>query len=245
MLQTDDGHPIEPAAHHWLWLQLLCDESIKRLIIIAPPESAKTTWAISAYIGCRVGFWPEQSIIIGSVSGPVAEKRSMSVRTIVTDEAWQQTFPNITPVISKEGLKWRGDEWSLAPKGRPYPGRLHPTLAAYGTGGSVIGSRADLVLADDLLDFDNTRTQHQRDLVTTWTHNSLLSRRKSKRGRAVVIGTAWHHDDLYQRLIRGGNWVVCRMQLESDSPQVYATITYPDNFAGAMLGEPLAAATVG
>lgn len=241
-LTTDDGVPIAPAAHHWLWLRLLCDERIKKLLIIAPPESAKTTWAVSAYIGCYIGFHPERSVIIGSTSGPVAEKRSLSLRAMVESSNWQATFGDVLPVRAAKGLKWDTAEWSVAPKGRPHAGRLHPTVAAYGTGGSVIGSRADIVLADDLLDFDNSRTSYQRGLVESWFHNSLLSRRKSQVGRVVVIGTSWHHEDLYSKARREGGWVVCHTPLLSDSPDVYATLTYPDDWQHEHLGEPIARA---
>jgi hypothetical protein len=242
-LTTDDGTPITPAAHHWLWLKLLCDRRIRKLMIIAPPESAKTTWAISAFVGCSIGFWPEQSTIIGSTSGAVAEKRSLSLRAMVESDRWQATFPDVRPVKATAGLKWSTEEWSLAPDGSPHAGRLHPTVAAYGTGGSVIGSRADLVLADDLLDFDNSRTEHQRTTVETWFHNSLLSRRKSRVGRAVLIGTAWHHDDLYAKARREGGWVVCHIPLLSESESVYAMLTYPDDWPHERLGSPLANAS--
>lgn len=241
-LQDDDGIPIKPAPHHWLWLRLLCDERIKKLLIIAPPESAKTTWTISAYLGCRIGFYPEQSVIIGSVSGPVAEKRSMSLRALAENQEWQECFNNVLPVRSREGLIWNTTEWSLAPDGKPFPGRLHPTVAAYGTGGSVIGSRADLVVADDLLDFDNSRTAHQREFVEHWFHNSLLSRRKSRVGRVIAIGTSWHHDDLYARSRRDGSWVVCHIPLLSDSEDVYANLSYPDDWPYGVIGERLSGA---
>lgn len=235
-LRTENGTPIQPAPHHKLWMKLICDERIKRLLIIAPPESAKTTWVVSAYCGLYMGVWPQRSIIIGSVSGPVAEKRSMSLRATVEDENWKTTFPGLRRV---HGLPWRTHEWSLAPDGIPHPGRLHPTLAAYGTGGSVIGSRADLVIADDLLNQENSRTPGSRAFVEAWMHQSLLSRRKSGTGRAVVIGTAWHHDDLYANLKRAGGWVVCHVPLLSESERVIATLTYPDEFEGEMLGKPV------
>lgn len=231
-----------PAAHHWLWLSLMCDESIRKLLILAPPESAKTTWTISAFVGTYTGFYPERSVVIGSTSGEVAQKRSMSLRTTVETEAYRLTFPNVLPVKSAQGLKWAPNEWSLAPGGIPHPGRLHPTVAAYGTGGSVIGSRADLVIGDDLLDFDNTRTAHQRDTVSQWIHNSLLSRRKSRTGRVVMIGTAWHHADYYMQAEKEGGWVICRVPLLTEGDKFYAYITYPDGWTGNVLGEPVAGA---
>jgi len=238
-LATDDGYPIMPADHHWLWLRLMCDERIKRLLIIAPPESAKTTWTITAYVGTYIAYYPQRSVIIGSTSGDVAEKRSLSLRTSVESQIWRDTFPGIVPVKSHKGLKWEQDQWSIAPNGIPHAGRLHPTVAAYGTGGSVIGSRADLLIADDLLDFDSSRTALQRLFVETWFHNSFLSRRKSKTGRAIVIGTTWHHSDLYAKARRDGKWVVCHMPQLSETSNVYAFLSYPDNWPYEVLGDPI------
>lgn len=243
-LTDDQGIPITPADHHWLWLRLMCDDRIKRLLIVAPPESAKTTWTISAFVGAYIGFYPERSVIIGSTTGKVAEKRSLALRTAIESAGWAKTFPGIRPVKSSQGLKWSTDEWSLAPNGEPHPGRLHPTVAAYGTGGSVIGSRADLVIGDDLLDFDNSRTAHQRRTVELWLHNSLLSRRKSRTGRAILIGTAWTHDDLYAKARSEGKWVICHIPLLSPGREVYANLTYPDKWPFETIGEPLAQANV-
>ena len=240
-LSNDNGIPLQPAAHHWLWLNLLCDTNIKKLLIIGPPESAKTTWAVSAYLGCKIGFYPEQSFILGSSSGPIASKRSLSLRTMTQSSEWQATFPNI---LRANGMLWDSKEWSIAPDGQPTDGRLHPTVAAYGTGGSIIGSRAGEMLADDLLDFNNTRTQHQRDLVKEWFHNSFLSRRKSGIGRVIIIGTAWHPGDIYSITRREQGWVVCHIPLLSETNEVRATLTYPDNWPYPMLGEPIANAVL-
>lgn len=230
-----DGRPIEPAAHHWLWLRLICNHDIKKLLIIATPESAKTTW-LMAYLGCSIGCWPEWPRIIAAVSGPVAEKRSLAIRTATTSPQWRTTFPGVQRA---GGMKWETTEWSMAPDGQPKRGRIHPTVFAVGTGGSIIGSRARELFADDILDFDNTRTAHQRDTVDTWLHNSFLSRRSARIGRVVIIGNAWHHDDSHARIRRRGDWVVCHTPLLSEGSQVYADISYPDDFTGERLGKPV------
>lgn len=238
-LQDDQGHPLLAYPHHSLWVDLCCDDSISKLLVIAPPESAKTTWTVGAFVGCRIGFYPEQSIIIGSVAEGVAEKRSLSLRGMVETDGWKATFPDILPVKAGRGLKWDTTEWSIANRGIPTPGRLHPTVTAYGMGGSITGSRGDILLADDLLDFDNTRTQHQREEGEKWFHNSFLPRRKSRVGRVIVIGTAWNPGDIYSKIRLDGSWVVVHTPLLSETEDVYANITYPANWQGRIIGEPV------
>ncbi len=239
-MQTDDGLPITPAAHHWLWLRLICDMEIKKLLIIGTPESAKTTWML-AYAACVIGFHPEWPGIIAAVSGPVAEKRSQALRNLIESAEFAETFPTVRPA---EGMPWKTHEWSVAEEGRPHAGRLHPTVSAYGTGGSITGSRARWLIADDILDYDNTRTQHQRNLVDTWLHTSLLSRVTADTGRVRMIGNAWHHDDAHARLRRSEDWVTCHIPLLSEGKAVRATITYPDDYAGRPIGAPVGGAVV-
>jgi hypothetical protein len=165
----------------------------------------------------------------------------MALRTMVTSSQWRTTFPGILPA---KGMKWETTEWSLAPLGTPRRGRIHPTLGACGQGGTITGARAREAVADDLLDFDNTRTAHQRVLVDNWLHNSFLSRVLARIGRVITIGTMWHHDDAYARIRRAGNWVVCHVPLLSEDSNVYANIWYPDNYRGERMGEPLSQAEI-
>lgn len=236
LLVDDAGVPIAPATHHRLWLELLCDWSIRKLLILAPPESAKTTWVVSAYLGCRIGLFPEQNVILGSATGPIAEKRSLSLRAMVTTPDWQALFPDVLP---DKRMSWEQTNWSLAYGGASHPGRLHPTVSAYGTGGSITGSRGDELVADDLLDFENSRTPGGRALVEAWTHNTFLPRRKSGSGRVVMIGTAWPGGTIYDKAKTEGDWVVCHTPLLSEDERVYALVTYPDGYEGRTLGEPV------
>src|SRR3989304_4508244 len=88
----------------------------------------------------RLGGPPAQrSVIIGSSSESVAEKRSLALRTMAQTAEWQATFPGVERA---RGMKWDSVEWSLAPNGLSTPGRLHPTIAADGTGGGGRGRRA-------------------------------------------------------------------------------------------------------
>ncbi|MCP5019883.1 MAG: hypothetical protein GY938_32050 [Ketobacter sp.] len=239
MRDDETGLPIEPAAHHWLWLRLMCNTDIKRLLIIATPESAKTTWMI-AYTACMVGFFPQSPGVFAASSNPVAKKRSVAVRTLTESDAWRQSFPGVIPA---RGMSWQQDEWSMAPDGNTTPGRVHPTVSAYGTG-SIEGSRAKWLVGDDLLTYENTRTAHQRNVVNTWFHASFLSRVLAKVGVVRIIGNAWHHDDTHAKLRRSEGWVTCHMQALSESKECYATITYPDDWQGERIGEAVAKAEI-
>jgi hypothetical protein len=231
LAMTDDsGYPIIFSDHHDLWLELICDDTIKRLLIIAPPDSAKTTVVI-AYLAAWIGFHQTLSAIVSSVTDDVATKRSVSVRNLVTSDVYRMIFPKVIP--SKN--EWEQNGWSVNNRFTwGGGGRLHRTMSAYGTGTSIVGSRADLLIGDDLLDFDNTRTSHQIDLINKWFYNSFLSRCKGgvHPGRVVLIGTSWNASDLLGSIRReNGDWIVCHMPMLDESGNgFHATLSYPDGW---------------
>ncbi len=235
-LKNEDDMPITPARHHRLWLDFLCNEDIKRLMIIAPFGSAKTTWTLLAYVGCYVGVFPERATIIACNSGDTAVKRSLALRSGVLSDDFKLTFPDLEPDPS---MQWQVDKWTLRRKGVPSANRVDPTLTAYGAGGAVIGSRGDLIIPDDLLDYKNTRTPHLRQETTNWLHSTLLSRQRNEKSRVIAIGTSWSIDDYYAKAKKEGGWVVVHMPMLSETDDFFATITYPSNFIGRTMGEPI------
>jgi hypothetical protein len=124
----------------------------------------------------------------------------------------------------------------------PVPRPLHPTIAAAGTGGTIEGGRGDEVVgrrpAQPIREPEPDGAQEGRGLGARVA--PLAS--KGEVGRAVVIGTSHHPDDYLSHIRAAGDWVVCHMNLLGDGPDVYATITYPDDVDWNRLGEPVAGA---
>jgi hypothetical protein len=75
-----------------------------------------------------------------------------------------------------------------------------PTLNSLGLFGSCAGLRADLIIADDIIDSEVCAFRRQRDRVHRWFLSELTPVLESD-GRLIVVGTRKHHDDLYSRLI--------------------------------------------
>lgn len=214
LLLTDDNkRNLVPAIHHKLWIEYAIDENVKRLLIIAPPGTAKTTWLVSAFLGYYLGIFPDRHTIIGSVDDATAEKRSLSLRSMVESEKWRAVFPGIEPDHNR---KWEQKEWSIGTRA----GDLHPTMRSYGTGASITGSRAELLLGDDLLDYNNTRTPGMREVVRNWFDNSFLSR-LTPDGRAIIIGTSWNAADIYADLRKLLSWTIIHMPLLSEAEDGY------------------------
>lgn len=237
-METEDGRPITPFSHHNLWLELWCNQDIKNLLIIAPPESAKTTW-LAAYVAVNIAFWPERPRIYAGSAGVVATRRALAIRTLLERPELQEVFPGLQRT---EGMAYEAHQWSLSFGGQAHPGRIHPTLSSYGADGSITGSRAQEAVGDDILNEKNTRTAYMREQIYKWFHLSFMSRVMAQSGRALLIGNAFHADDLYQRLKKAGGWVVVTMPMLSETAEYYAQIYYPPEYAGEKLGEPISEA---
>lgn len=236
LLQTERGVPLVPEPFHLLWLHLLTDPTIKDLMIVGSPGIGKTLWIV-AYLLALIAANPESPIIFASTTGSVASQRSQAIRQLVEGERFRWIFPDIQ---AAQGMRRAVDEWSVAPDGKPFDGRIHATMRAYGTGArGMIGARAKVIIGDDLIDNESSRSPTRRAEARRWFHNSLYTRR-SAGGLVRVIGNVWHSDDLHAHLARSENFVTCRIPLLSDGPNVYATLTYPDDYTGVPIGTPVA-----
>ena len=201
----DCGRPLGPAEHHRRWIELLCDDTIKRVLLIAPPGHAKSTWASILYPAWLVGRRPDVNIILVSNTAEQAHLFSVAVRgTIEANEAHREVFPHLRPDRTRG---WSESEWFVQ---RSEATNKDSTMTALGVGGPIIGRRANLIIADDPCDQENTATEAQREKLKAWFRQSLLSR-LNPGGRVVVIVTRWHHDDLAADLIASGDYTVVHM----------------------------------
>lgn len=76
------------------------------------------------------------------------------------------------------------------------------TISCVGVGGPVVSRHYDVILADDLIDEENSRTEGQREKVREWFWRSLMPTLEPH-GRIHVLGTRYHFADLYGVLIEG------------------------------------------
>lgn len=188
-------HGWKAESHHKKWVKALEDESIRRLLIIAPPASAKTTWVGVAYPGWKLGKNPNMHLGYVTYSDVVSFGRSTAVRDTLMTPRYQAVFPGIEP---DEGKGWSQSHWYVK---RRDTGDVHPTFRACGLLGSIIAFRWDELICDDLCTQGNTQTDYLRDQSWAWWEQTLLTR-LAPGGRVVYIGTRWHEDDLPSRLMQ-------------------------------------------
>jgi len=100
--------------------------------------------------------------------------------------------------------KWDEFEIEVLPRTKPYK---EPSIACCGCDATIVSRHVDVIIADDLIDEENSRTRYMREKVRTWYYQTLepcLEPPDSEvehRGEYHRLGTRYHYDDLYGHLI--------------------------------------------
>lgn len=91
-----------------------------------------------------------------------------------------------------KSLKWNEDEVEIT--GRSL-GIKEASVTAVGVGGNLVSQHYSMIIADDLMNLENSATRYQVDKVIDWWKRafSLLD----YDGEMIIIGTRWSYYDLY------------------------------------------------
>ena len=94
--------------------------------------------------------------------------------------------------------KWTDREIVVGPR---TTAAKEATVTCVGVGGPVASRHYDLIIADDIVDEENARTEVQREKTKTWYYKTLVPCLEPH-GRLFLLGTRYHYLDLYGHLIR-------------------------------------------
>lgn len=180
--------PIESVVviHHRVMLAAI-QETIERddgrLIIQAPPGSAKSSYASVVATSWAMGRFPGISCILASYALPIARKHSRRAQQICRTADFSALWPE-RPTLAK-GVK-AAHEWHLTNGSEFF---------ANGILAGITGYRADVIVADDLIaGREEAESATIREKTMEEYRDSLETRLKPG-GSVVVINTRWHQED--------------------------------------------------
>lgn len=81
------------------------------------------------------------------------------------------------------------------------------TISALGASGAVVSKHFDIIIGDDLVGFENARTEAQRKVLKEWFYSSLYPTLEPD-GEIHILGTRYSPMDLYENLIKSKNYKV-------------------------------------
>jgi hypothetical protein len=184
------GNRIELAPMHVAWHELMGEH--KRLVLWAAIEHGKTSQLSIARVLWEIGNDPSLRVLILSNTHAQAVKISRTIASYIEEsEALHEVFPNLRRT-ERASEPWQPLSGQITVR-RPTIAK-DPTISIAGVHGNFLGARFDLVVVDDVLDFENTRTEAQRKQLIDWLQATVHGR-ITARGRMWVAGTAFQPSD--------------------------------------------------
>ena len=199
-------YKVAPFHKDWINFRL----SSKETLILGPRGHGKSTVLTVSY-----GLWratANHDLRILEVSNThdqaVAFLREQRGH-IETNDIYRACYGDMTPPPALiEKRKWTEKEITFPRKKI----MKEATITAVGVGGPIIGRHYDIILLDDVVDDDNSRTEHQRQKLLTWYRKVLLPCLEPN-GEIHAIGTRYHPMDLYGHFLKEAD--LYRLDLET------------------------------
>ncbi len=156
---------------------------------------------------------------IGSIAfslWKIIQNRNIRILIVSNTETQAQAFIREirahlegNPKLSELFGGFKSDKWTeteLFVSGRTSVNK-EGTITALGASGAVITKHFDVIIADDIVDFENARTELQRKKLSEWYRTALLPTLEPH-GELHILGTRYHPNDLYQEVMNGGQYNV-------------------------------------
>jgi len=107
-----------------------------------------------------------------------------------------QTYLELYGQMYDKNMKWNETEIEVMGRGL---GSREATVTAAGVGGNLVSQHYSLIIADDLVNLENSSTRYQANKVIDWWKKafSLLD----YDGEMLVIGTRWSYYELYSYML--------------------------------------------
>jgi phage terminase large subunit-like protein len=203
------GRPIQQAKVH-LELQQFLSHHPKALIEL--PRDHGKSFQVCARLVWELGRNPGLRVKVVCATGAIAAERSRFLRAaIATNDFVRHVFPNLVP-----GEPWSADRFAVE---RPSEA-IGPSVAAYGVGAGSTGTRADLLVCDDIVDVRALHTKSERDRVADYFHDNLMNLLEPD-GRFWGLFTPWHADDLNSRLKKNEAFALFRRAIGDNLEPVW------------------------
>lgn len=177
--------PFEQQWFHREWQHAWCTH--RRVVFHGATGFGKTEQVIYHLIW-RMGRQPSIRILLLGKQQENAKKLLRKIRRqIESNPMVQMVFPALKP-----GAPWTDDRLRVDGAGLD---TTTDTIETYGLDSSPQGARADIVLADDVVDFENSLTEYQRKKLIAFIDQAIRTRLTTT-GQFFMLANAWHEEDV-------------------------------------------------
>lgn len=187
---------------HWDIIQHISDNP--NTIDLAPRGHGKSTVGDVDFCITKILRDPNIRILIGSKTDTQAKAFLKEVRShFESNDTLKRVFGVWKPKAGSE-FPWNDGEFTV---NRRTIIKKEATLTALGASGAVVSKHFDIIIGDDLVGLENARTEGQRKKLNEWFY-SALKPTLEPHGEIHILGTRYNPLDLYEDLIKSGEYVV-------------------------------------
>lgn len=169
---------------------------------LAPRGHGKSTIGDVDFCITKVLRNPDIRIMIGSKTQTQASAFLKEIRTHFEQNVnlirifgdWKKSRDNV----------WNDKEFTV---NRRTVIKKEATVSALGASGAVVSKHFDIIIGDDLVGFENARTEAQRKVLKEWFYSSLYPTLEPD-GEIHILGTRYSPIDLYEDLIKSKNYKI-------------------------------------
>jgi hypothetical protein len=213
------GRRVLQAPMHMQWQSLI--SSYERLIIWSHVDGGKTNQIAIGRVLFELGLNPQLRVFIVSRTNDLARKIMLAIgEYIKNSKELHEVFPHLRPALDPS-IPWNSEKITVE---RPARAK-DASVQACGIDGGVHGARIDLLILDDVIDQKNTETHAPRERVWNFVRGTLMGR-FSDGARMIVIGNAWHPEDLMHRLSREPRFSGFRFPVRDEQ----GNLTWPNHW---------------
>lgn len=186
-LRLPEPTPIQNDIAHYL------QHGPKRRVIMGFRGVAKT-WITAAYVAWRLRMDPELKVLIISASQPLADDTARFIRNLIAAVPYlQDMVPRPGPGQTDSTAKFNIGTATLS---------KDPSVKSAGITGQITGSRADIIILDDVEIPKNAMTHLMRERLAEQVKECAAILKPD--GEIIYLGTPQVEATLYNRLPRRG-----------------------------------------
>ncbi len=168
-------------------------ESARETLDLAPRGLGKTRIGDIGYITWRALTNPDLRILLASDTDQHAERFLKTIAAgLEYSPAVLRNFGDV------KGPTWKSHEITLAGRTKIFTEATVTAIGAYS--GAATSGHYDIIIADDLVNYTNSRTPGRREALIDWFKLTLYPTLVPG-GELHALGTRYHHLELYQVMI--------------------------------------------
>ena len=168
-------------------------QSKERRLVIEAFRGVGKSWITSAFVCHQLLLNPQRNILVVSASKNRADDFSTFTQRLINE------MPILQHLIPRDTQRHSKISFDVAPALASHA----PSVKSMGITGQLTGSRADLIIADDVESANNSQTQLMRDRLseTVKEFDAII---KPDVGRIIFLGTPQTEMSLYNTLEERG-----------------------------------------